>query len=110
MPILPTARDDNGHPLWGHGRETFTARFENVGDSGTPLSLAVDVKEALIHIEGAREICRVTGTAAGSVEARLTADGHTLSETPLAAPAGAMLCRLAAPPGTAINVSIIAWR
>ena len=96
MPILPVARDDNGHPLWGRGREMFTARFENVGDAGTPISLTIDVKEALLHIEGAHEICRMTGTATGSVEARLTADGHTLSETPLAAPSGAVLCRLAA--------------
>jgi len=107
--ILPTLRDDNGIPLAGRGTETITKRFVGVTTSGQAVAMPVDVKEMLIHIEGATEVVRFTGTASGSEQVRITSDGLTISELPIVAEADQSIITVAAPSGT-VNVSVIGWR
>ncbi|MEW6350467.1 MAG: hypothetical protein AB1646_15495 [Thermodesulfobacteriota bacterium] len=109
MGIRPTLRDDNGIPLTGRGSEVVTRRFAGVGTAGQAISLPVDVKEVLVHIEGLTELARFTGTAAGSEQVRLTADGLSLEDLPLVVEADTTLLTVAAPSGT-VNVSVVGWR
>lgn len=109
MTIRPIARDDNGHPLAGHGTETVTRRFTDVDTGGQAVSLGTDVKEALIHIEGAIEVIRFTGSADGSEQIRITQDGTTLGDVPIVKEANGTIITVAAPSGT-VNVSVIGWR
>jgi hypothetical protein len=109
MGIQPTLRDDNGIALTGRGSEIITRRYAGVGTSGQAITLPVDVKEVLVHVEGTSELARVAGTAAGSEQARITSDGKTLGNFPVVKEAGQTVLTVAAPTGT-INVSIIAWR
>jgi hypothetical protein len=109
MAILPTRRDGNGLPLHGRGTELITKRFTGIGTSGVDISLGADVKEALLHVEGATEAVRITGTAAGSEEIRITGDGLTIEDIALVREAGETIARVAAPSGT-IDVSVMGWR
>jgi hypothetical protein len=109
LPIIPTTRDDNGNPLIGQGSELFTTRFSGVDTSGRAITLAVDVKGVLVHIEGSTEVARLTGTVNGSEPARFTQDGLTMEHLPLVKQSGETLLTVAAPSGT-VNVSVLAWR
>ena len=109
MPILPTIRDDNGNPLAGRGSEIVTKRYSGVDTSGQAISLGVDVKEVLIHIEGNTEAARFTGTVSGSDQVRITQDGVTLAPVPVVKEADESIITVAAPSGS-VNVSVIAWR
>ncbi|MCA1961486.1 MAG: hypothetical protein LDL33_11900 [Desulfomonile sp.] len=109
MAILPTLRDDNGIPLTGRGTETVTKRFVGVTTTGQVIAMPVDVKEVLIHIEGATEAARFIGTASGSEQVRITSDGLTISELPIVAEADRDIIAVAAASGT-VNVSVIGWR
>ena len=91
MPILPTIRDDNGNSLIGHGSELFTTRYSGVDTNGRAIAIAIDVKGALVHIEGSTEVARLTGTIAGSEPARFTQDGLTLEHLPLVKQSGETL-------------------
>jgi hypothetical protein len=107
--IRPTLRDDNGTPLTGRGSEVVTKRFVGVDTAGQTISLPVDVKEVLVHIEGTTEIARITGTAPGSQQVRLTGDGLSLEDLPIVVQADAAIITVAAPSGT-VNLSVIGWR
>lgn len=109
MAILPTVRDDNGIPLAGRGSEVVTKRFSGVTTAGRGIAVPVDIKEVLIHIEGSAEVARLTGTASGSEQVRLTSDGLTVSELPIVVEADHNIITVAAPSGT-VNVSVIGWR
>ncbi len=109
MAIHPTIRDDNGIPLTGRGSEVITKRYSGIDSSGQAISLPVDVKEVLIHIEGTTEVARFTGTAGGSQQVRFTSDGMTLNELPLVKEADETIITVAAPSGT-FDVSVIGWR
>jgi len=109
LPILPTVRDDNGTVLSTRGSEVVTKRYSGVDTGGTSVSLGVDVKEVILHIEGNTEVARFTGTASGSQEVRITADGLTFQQLPLVKEAGESILTVAAPSGT-VNVSLIGWR
>ncbi|MEW6532936.1 MAG: hypothetical protein AB1473_19050 [Thermodesulfobacteriota bacterium] len=109
MPILPTVRDDNGNPLIGRGSELFTTRFSDIDTNGQAITMEIDVKGVLVHIEGNTEVARLTGTVAGSEPARFTQDGLTVEHLPLVKQSGETLLTVAAPSGT-VNVSVLAWR
>ena len=109
MPIQPTLRDDNGNPLTGRGSEVVTKRFTGVGAGGQAISLGVDVKDVLVHVEGTAEAVRFTGTVSGSEEVRITKDGLSLEDLSVVKEAGDTIITVAAPSGT-INVSVIGWR
>jgi hypothetical protein len=109
MPIQPIVRDDNGFALPDRGSETVTKRFSDVGTGGTAITFDVDVKEVLIHIEGAVVTATLTGTVSGSDAVNWTSDGETLPTLPLVKEAGQTVVTVAAPSGT-VNVSAIAWR
>jgi hypothetical protein len=107
--IYPTQRDDNGHALMGHGSEVITKRFTSIGTGGQAISLGIDVKEVLVHIEGSIEKVRFTGTADASEEIIITQDGVTLEHLPIVAPANQEIITVAAPTGM-VNVSVMGWR
>lgn len=109
MTIHPTLRDDNGNPLTDRGSELVTKRYTGIDSNGQALSLGVDVKEVLVHIEGSTEIARFTGTASGSQQVRVTQDGLTLEDVRVVKEADETIITVAAPSGT-IDVSIIGWR
>ncbi len=109
MGILPTLRDDNGAPLVTRGSETITKRIAAVDTTGTAISLAADVKEVLIHVEGSSEAARFTGTISGSEQIRFTSDGMTVPALPIVVESGETVITVAAPTGT-IDVSVIGWR
>ncbi len=109
MSIQPILRDDNGHPLFDRGSEIVTKRFTSVDAAGRNIVLDTDVKEVLIHVEGSIEAARLTGTAAGSEQIRLTSDGLTLSDVPIVREANQTIITVAAPSG-AVDVSVIGWR
>ena len=109
MNIYPIRRDDNGHPLTGHGSEVITKRFTGIGTGGQAISLGIDIKEALVHIEGTIEKARFTGAAEGSEEIVITQDGVTLERLPIVAQADQEIITVAAPTGT-VNVSVMGWR
>ncbi len=109
MGIRPTLRDDNGIPLPGRGSQVVTKRFTDVDTAGRAISLPVDVKEVLVHIEGLTEVARFTGTAPGSEQVRLTGDGLSLEDLPLVLEADSTVLTVAAPSGT-VHVSVIGWR
>ncbi len=108
MPLTPSPRDANGKPI-SAGTETVTKRFVAVDTGGTDIALPVDIKHALIHIEGTTEIARFTGTAPGSAQVRITSDGLTLEDVPIALEADSTIITVAAALGT-LNVSVIGWR
>ncbi|MEJ2719487.1 MAG: hypothetical protein P8182_20540 [Deltaproteobacteria bacterium] len=101
--------DDNGNPLTDRGSEVVTKRYPGVDTSGQALSLGVDVKEVLVHIEGNTEIARFTGTASGSQQVRITQDGLTLEDVRVVKEPDEIIVTVAAPSGT-IDVSLIGWR
>ncbi len=109
MAITPVLRDDNGNPLTNRGSEVITKRYANVGTTGQAISLTVDVKEVLIHIEGSVEAARFTGTVSGSEQVRITHDGVSLHRLALVKEPNSTIMTVAAPSGT-VNVSVIAWR
>jgi hypothetical protein len=106
--MKPVPRDNNGHPLLDRGTEFFTHRIEDLGTDMSGVSLPVDCKEVMFHVELGSEIIRVSGTIAGSNTARLTSSGHTWT-LPITSESGHPLAYLAAPSGTC-SVSIFAWR
>ena len=109
MAIQPTLRDDNGNPLIGRGSELVTKRVTEVDTTGQSISLGVDVKDILIHIEGSTEMVRLTGTVSGSDQVRITQDGLTIEDLAVVKEAEETIVTVAAPSGT-INVSVIGWR
>lgn len=109
MAILPVLRDDNGCVLPGYGSELFTRRFTGVGTEGQAISLGVDAKRIIVHIEGANIQARLQGTAQGSQVVNWTSDGVTLPELTLVKEADQTIATVFAMLGT-INVSVIAWR
>lgn len=108
MALTPLPRDANGKPL-SAGIETVTKRIIDVSTDGSDITLPVDVKHVLIHVEGSTEIVRFTGTAPGSSQVRITSDGLTLEDVPIALEADTEIITVAAPTGT-ISVSVIGWR
>ncbi len=109
MAIQPTLRDDNGNPLTGRGSELVTKRVTGVDTTGQTISLGVDVKDILIHVEGSTELVRLTGTVSGSDQVRITQDGLTIEDLAVVKEADETIVTIAAPSGT-INVSVIGWR
>jgi hypothetical protein len=109
MGIQPVLRDDNGCALLDYGSELFTRRYSGVGADGQAMSLGVDVKRVVIHIEGSTVRARFLGTVQGSESINWTSDGLTLPELSLVKEADQRVLTVAAPSGT-INVSIMAWR
>lgn len=108
MALTPLPRDANGKPL-SAGTETVTTRVTDVDTNGTAVILPVDVKHVLIHVEGSIEAVRLTGTASGSDQIRITSDGLTLEDVPIAVDANTAIITVAAPAGT-IDVSVVGWR
>lgn len=109
MGVQPVLRDDNGLPLIGRGSEIFTKRFVGISTAGLAISASVDVKEAVLHIEGSTVKAKITGGVPGSEEISWTSDGLTLPALPVVKAAGESILTLTAPSGT-LNVSLIAWR
>lgn len=109
MPIQPIVRDDNGLALPDRGSEIVTRRYAGVGTGGSAVTFDVDVKEVLVHIEGAVVAATFTGTVAGSDPVNWTSDGETLPPLPVVKEAGKPVVTVAAPSGT-INISVVAWR
>jgi hypothetical protein len=106
--MKPVPLDANGHPLLSRGSELFTYRFQGLGSAFTDVTLPIDIKQALIHVEAGNEVLHVLGSVPGSTEARWTDAGSALS-FPVAMEAGSIICTLAIPTGTK-NVSVFAWR
>jgi hypothetical protein len=106
--MKPVPRDDNGHPLLDRGTELFTTRIVGQGATLADLSLPVDFKEILLHVESGTEVLQVRGTAEGSATARLTQDGFNWV-LPIVSFAGSVVARIAAATGTC-NISVFAWR
>ena len=106
--MKPVPRDDNGNPLLDRGTELFTYRIAGQGTDLLGVTLPVDFKEVMFHVESGTEVLYVSGTVAGSTTARLTAAGYSW-KLPVTAEAGATFANIAAPEGT-VNVSIFAWR
>jgi len=102
-------RDANGNPLTDRGSEVITKRYTGIDTNGQTLSLGVDVKEILIHVEGSTEVVRLTGTVSGSDQVRITSDGLTFEAFPVVKEAGESIITMAAPSGT-IDVAEIGWR
>jgi hypothetical protein len=109
MGIRPVLRDDNGCALPDYGSELFTRRYSGVGTEGQAISLGVDVKRIIVHIEGATIQARFQGTVLGSQVVNWTLDGLTLPELTLIKEADGTVMTVFAPSGT-INVSVMAWR
>jgi len=109
MAIHPIVRDDNGFALFDRGSELITKRYSGVGTGGQSISFGVDVKAAIIHIEGNSPQTKLTGTVAGSQEISWTSDGITLPELRVVKAANEPIITLAAQSG-AINVSVLGWR
>lgn len=109
MSIHPTIRDGNGNPLTDRGTEIITKRFTGVDSAGVNIVLNLDIKEALVHIEGNSAVARFTGAAAGSEQVTITSDGLTLERISVVKEAGESLIHVAAPSGS-FNVSVIGWR
>ena len=108
MALTPLPRDANGKPL-SAGIETVTQRITGVDTGGSAITLPVDVKHVLIHVEGHSEVVRFTGTASGSTPVRITSDGLTLEDVPIAVEADTAIITVTAPTGT-VDVSVIGWR
>ncbi len=106
--MKPVPRDDNGHPLLNRGTELFTTRIADQNSTLTDLSLPVDFKEILLHLESGTEVLHVKGTIEGSTTARLTQDGFNWL-LPIVSSAGAVVSQIAAATGTC-NISVFAWR
>jgi hypothetical protein len=102
--MKPVPRDDNGHPLLDRGTELFTTRIADQGTTLTDLSLPVDFKEILFHVESGPEVLHVKGT----IEARLTQDGFNWV-LPIVSFADTLVAQIAAATGTC-NISVFAWR
>jgi len=109
MNIKPPPIDDNHTKLVDYGSEIVTKRVTGITTGGTALTLPCDCKRVLIHMEGATEIFRVTGTVTGSTEIRFTSDGADLGDLPIAIPAETTIVTMKAPTGT-INVSMLGVR
>jgi len=109
MAVQPVLRDDNGLPLTDRGTELFTKRFVGLSTSGLVISVPVDVKEVLLHVEGSSVKAKITGTVPGSEEISWTSDGLTLPPLPLVKAGAESICTVTAPSGT-LNISLIAWR
>jgi len=109
MAIHPIIRDDNGFALFDRGSELITKRYSGVDTGGQPISFGVDVKAAIVHIEGTSPQTKLTGTVTGSDEIVWTSDGITLPELRVVKSANEPIVTLAAQSGT-INVSVLAWR
>jgi len=109
MPIQPILRDDNGFPLSDRGSELITKRYANVGTQGQAVSFDVDVKAAVIHIEGTNVKATLTGPGAESEAINWTTDGLTFPVIPVVKEANNPIATVAASSGT-INVSVLAWR
>lgn len=109
MGIWPVLRDDNGCALPDYGSELVTRRYSGVGTSGQAISLGVDVKRIIVHIEGAIVQARFQGTVQGSQVVNWTSDGITLPELSLVKEADGTVMTVFAASGT-INVSVMAWR
>jgi hypothetical protein len=108
MAVLAQPRDDNGSLIHGCGTQVVTKRFTGV-TTGTALSLPLDCKEFLVHVEGSTVVFKLTGTGAGSAQIYITSDGYSLEEVPVVTSADATLLTIAAGSGT-VNVSVIGWR
>ena len=108
MALTPLPRDAYGKPL-SAGTETVTRRITGIDTGGSDITLPVDIKHVLVHIEGGTEVVRFTGTAAGSTQVRITSDGLTLEDVPIALEPDTTIITVAAPTGT-INVSVVGWR
>jgi hypothetical protein len=106
--MKPVPRDDNGHPLLDRGTELFTTRITDQGTVLTDLSLPVDFKEILFHVESGTEVLHVKGTVEGSTAARLTQEGSNWL-LPIVSSAGSVVAQIAAATGTS-NISVFAWR
>jgi hypothetical protein len=106
--MKPVPRDDNGHPLLDRGTELFTTRIADQGITLTDLSLPVDFKEILFHVESGTEVLHVKGTVEGSATARLTQDGFNWA-LPIVSFADTAVAQIAAATGTC-NISVFAWR
>jgi hypothetical protein len=109
MGITPIIRDDNGIPLAGRGSQIVTKRYVDVGQTPQDIAFSVDVKEVVIHLEGATIQATLTGTASGSEPINWTSDGVTLPPIAVAGLALETLLSVATPSG-ARNVSVLAWR
>ena len=83
MGIWPILRDDNGFALPGYGSELVTRRYSGVGINGQAISLGVDVKRVVVHVEGSTIQAKFNGTVPGSQEINWTSDGTTLPELTL---------------------------
>lgn len=108
MTLLGVPIDGRGYALADRGTELYTTRVEDIPTTGTAISLPVDVKEILIHIEGSTTYGTMLGTAPGSVAAKLT-DGHWFPTVPICKNAEETIVTLASDSAT-IKVSIWAWR
>ena len=109
MPIKPILRDDNGLALVDKGSEVITKRFTGVGTEGQSISLGVDTKHVVIHIEGATVQAKITGTVDGSQEINWTSDGYSLPALNVVKEADDTIITFAAPSGT-VDVSVLGWR
>jgi|UniRef100_A0A7C4AQQ8 hypothetical protein len=109
MGITPIIRDDNGVPLPGRGSEIVTRRYTNVGQTPIDAAFSVDVKEVIIHIEGANVVAEIVGAVPGSEAVHWTADGVTLPPIRVAMQAHKTIVSIAVPSGSR-NVSVLAWR
>lgn len=111
MSLFPFPRDDNGKALIGMGTQTVTYRFADVPFSGNQIFVPIDIKGAMIHIEGATPLAAFSGTASGSQWAYLTSDGISLGDVPMALATSGVLFEVAAPvSGTTVDVSVFGWR
>lgn len=108
MAVKPTRRDGNRQVLHGHGTETITKRVTGITTAGSDISLTMDVKSLLIHVEGSTDVLYMTGTHADSEEIHLTSDGFTFSDFDVVVEENTTIITLAAPADT-IDVSIIGW-
>jgi hypothetical protein len=110
MSIEPLVRDDNKHPLYGHGSGTITYRWASVDSDGQDISFPVDVKSCFVHIEGATTLFTVTGSLDDSEAINITVDGTTIKDIDIAVAADETIVTVAAPTGQTINVSAMGWR
>ena len=109
MGIWPILREDNGFALPGYGSELVTRRYSGVGIIGQAISLGVDVKRVVVHVEGSTIQAKFNGTVPGSQEINWTSDGTTLPELTLVKEADSTIITVASSSGS-INVSVMAWR
>jgi hypothetical protein len=102
---VPLICDSNGNAIQA-GRETITKRFASVTDSGQALSLPVDCKGVVVHVEGSTVRYGATGAVSGSTKVYETSDGVWLPTFGIVVKADTTFLTVFADTGQTVNVSV----